>query len=148
MRALADQIQKVVEENAAQIRALDTSPFEDKIADKWSKKEVLGHLVDSAQNNLQRLIRIQYESTPKIIYEQDEWVNLSAYQTYDREQLLSLWMLINLHYCHVLRIIKPENLERRCDTGQQGEELHTLKFLAEDYLSHMLHHLSQIHKGQ
>lgn len=144
MRELSEQIKRTVEKSAEWIGAIDAGTFEKKSSAKWSKKEVLGHLVDSAQNNLQRLIRVQHESIPKIIYDQDEWMRLSAYQSYDRGQLLQLWVLLNHHYCHVLRIINPENLDRQCDTGKQGKDLHTLKFLAEDYLSHMLHHLSQI----
>src|ERR1700753_2074239 len=44
---------------------------------KWSKKEILGHLVDSAQNNIRRFIVAQYEDTPVIGYDQDAWVRHS-----------------------------------------------------------------------
>ena len=48
---------------------------------KWSKIEVLGHLIDSAHNNLRRFICGQYESSPpKIIYEQDFWVRANDYE--------------------------------------------------------------------
>src|SRR6185436_12071230 len=47
---------------------------------KWSKKEILGHLVDSAQNNIRRFIVGQYENNPQIVYNQDQWVAMQVYQ--------------------------------------------------------------------
>jgi hypothetical protein len=149
MKALADQIEQTVEEHAGLIKEISDSTFGRKSSPaRWSKKEILGHLVDSALNNLQRLIRGQYESNPKIIYNQDAWVNLSAYQGYEKDKLISFWTLINLHYCHILRVMDTKNVERQCDVGKPGEDLRTLKFLAEDYLTHMIHHLSQITAGE
>lgn len=37
--------------------------------DKWSKKEILGHLIDSATNNHQRFVRAQFEMNPEIVYD-------------------------------------------------------------------------------
>ena len=65
-------------------------------AEKWSKKEILGHLVDSAQNNIRRFLVAQYEDTPVILYNQDKWVELTNYQHYPTRDLLSLWILLNL----------------------------------------------------
>lgn len=149
MKQLADHIQRTVEEHIGLIGNISDSAFGRKSSpERWSKKEILGHLVDSAQNNLQRLVRGQYEQTPKIVYDQDAWVRNSNYQGYDREKLISLWVLINGHYCHILRAMKPEHVEKQCDVGKSGVDLRTLKFLAEDYLTHMIHHLSQITAGE
>ena len=41
---------------------------------KWSKKEILGHLIDSAANNHQRFIRLQLAREIGLPgYEQDNW---------------------------------------------------------------------------
>lgn len=146
MKALAKQIADVVLDHEKKIRSIESAEFENKPSPtKWSKKEILGHLVDSAQNNLQRFVRGQYENPPpKIIYHQDEWVKLQRYTDYDREALLKLWVSLNLHLCHTLAVMDPANTNKQCDTGKPGTELHTLKFLAEDYLVHMKHHLGQI----
>jgi hypothetical protein len=48
--------------------------------EKWSKKEIIGHLTDSAQINLQRFIRCTYEENFKLVYNQDEWVAAQHYQ--------------------------------------------------------------------
>jgi DinB superfamily len=105
---------------------------------KWSKKEILGHLVDSAQNNLRRFIVAQYEENPKIIYQQDDWVRINNYQNSNLEELVQLWYLINRQMVTVLRNTK--NGDRVCDTG----ELHTIKWLASDYIKHLRHHLHQV----
>ncbi len=40
---------------------------------KWSKKEIIGHLINSATNNHQRFVRCQFETIPKIVYDQNKW---------------------------------------------------------------------------
>jgi len=145
MKDLAQQIRQVVADHAVVIRSIELSAFSHKPSPvKWSKKEILGHLVDSAQNNLQRFVRGQYENTPKIIYYQDEWVKLQRYSDYDKEELILLWVSLNNHLCRTLSVMDSANYEKQCDTGKPGTELHTLNFLADDYLKHMRHHLEQI----
>ncbi|MBL7858794.1 MAG: DinB family protein [Cyclobacteriaceae bacterium] len=112
---------------------------------KWSKQEVLGHLVDSAQNNLRRFIVGQYQSTPpKIVYDQDFWVKANAYQNMKKEDVIMLWKFINERIIDVLNTMPPENHARLCDTGKDTVQLHTIEWLASDYVRHMKHHLNQI----
>ena len=145
MKKLAEEIRETVLDNASVIRAMSLLEFDHKPSPtKWSKKEILGHLVDSAQNNLQRFVRGQYENIPKIVYTQDEWVKLQHYKDYEKEELIQLWVSLNLHLCRTLSLMDPANYERQCDTGKPDTELHTLSFLADDYLKHMRHHLEQI----
>jgi hypothetical protein len=107
---------------------------------KWSKKEILGHLTDSAMNNLQRFIRGQYENTPYIVYAQDEWVKLQHYHEKDSRGLLDLWESLNLQIAHVLEYMPKKNYDREC----RSESVHTLHWLAEDYVRHMEHHMRQM----
>ncbi|HEX5170715.1 MAG TPA: DinB family protein [Cyclobacteriaceae bacterium] len=145
MKVLAEDIRQTVIESAEIIRSISLMEFDNKPSPtKWSKKEILGHLVDSAQNNLQRFVRAQYENIPRIIYHQDEWVKLQHYKDYEREELIQLWVSLNLHLCRTLSAMDPANYEKQCDTGKPGTELHTLSFLADDYLQHTRHHLAQI----
>jgi hypothetical protein len=108
---------------------------------KWSKKEILGHLVDSAQNNIRRFIVAQYEDNPTIRYAQDDWVRLSGYQTYPLEDLVTLWIMLNRHIAIVLRQMSPAAAERMCSMGGQPQ---SLEWVAADYCNHLLHHLHQI----
>lgn len=63
-------------------------------AGKWSKKEILGHLIDSATNNHQRFIRAQFENVPVISYDQNNWNACSRYNQVDSKQLVSFWAVL------------------------------------------------------
>ena len=110
--------------------------------DKWSKKEILGHLIDSALNNHQRFIRVQYEDVPSIRYEQNEWCERNGYQELTSEHILNLWILLNKQILEVIKRIPEENRWKKADTGLA--EPVTLEFLIDDYVAHMEHHLKQI----
>ncbi|WP_461452533.1 DinB family protein [Mucilaginibacter sp.] len=111
---------------------------------KWSKKEIIGHLIDSAQVNLQRFVRCTYEDNFKLIYAQDEWVSVAHYQHTDIKEILDLWILLNRQIIRVLVNYPEDRLEATCDTGKLDIQLHSVRFLAGDYIRHMNHHLSQI----
>ncbi|QNR84612.1 DinB family protein [Pedobacter riviphilus] len=111
---------------------------------KWSKKELLGHLVDSAVNNIRRLVVGQYEQGVKIIYHQDEWVNYQNYQETAIAEVIMLWKLLNYQISRVIENIPEEKLQNTCDTGKGKIEMHTLSFFIDDYLVHLKYHLNQI----
>jgi hypothetical protein len=127
-------------EKSPGIKKWDTKPS----PEKWSPKEILGHLIDSAHINLERFVRCTYEENFKLIYFQDEWVTAQHYQDTDEAELLKLWELVNLHIARVLAKYPPERQLVKCDTGRYSPQLNTLAFLAEDYVRHMRHHLHQI----
>jgi DinB superfamily len=145
MKELASEIVKTVEHAAATLSGMSDAEFSlKKSPEKWSKKEIIGHLIDSAQNNIQRFVRGQYEGNPNISYAQNDWVRLQGYQHYEKGNLIQLWVLINKHLGRILTAMDPVNYEKNCGVGT---EAHTLSFLAKDYLVHLRHHLSQIEKG-
>lgn len=119
-------------------------------ADKWSKKEILGHLCDSAFNNHSRFTRAQFEPQPFVItrYEQNEWVKLNGYQKMKTEDVTALWITLNSHIVNVIAIIPEAKLAILCDLGdaafQEGDIEKTLLWLIEDYLIHLEYHLKQI----
>jgi hypothetical protein len=112
--------------------------------EKWSNKEIIGHLCDSAQINLQRFIRCTYEENFKLVYGQDEWVIAQHYQQMYVADLLQLWRLLNLQISRVLENYPPNRLQVKCDNGKKEVKLHTVEWLAQDYLDHLQHHLKQI----
>jgi hypothetical protein len=112
------------------------------LLDKWSKKEILGHLIDSASNNHQRFIRVQFEDIPWIAYDQNQWNRASRYKNMECAHLISFWALYNKHLLEILRQIPCEALSRQCRIGQ--EQLVTLEFIINDYLRHLEHHLHQM----
>ena len=111
---------------------------------KWSKKEILGHLIDSGINNLQRFTEIQYQNKPYHIrkYNQDELVKANDYQNSNTKQLLDFWLALNYRLTHLIGLQTERTLayEIRFDDGQISD----LKFLIKDYLKHTEHHLNQI----
>lgn len=111
---------------------------------KWSKKEIIGHLIDSAQNNIRRFVVTQYQDTPHIVYAQNEWVSLQHYQQYNSKHLVELWALLNRHIAVILKNMPADKYTLSCNSGKGQEELHTIQFLATDYINHHLHHLKQI----
>ena len=112
--------------------------------EKWSKKEILGHLVDSAINNLQRLIRVQYEPGIKVVYDQDKWVKIQNYQHMDTESIVELWYFMNQQFIRIIKSFPAEKIIDKVDTGIDKTEFHTAEYLIGDYLVHMEHHLKQI----
>ncbi|KAA2239469.1 DinB family protein [Chitinophaga agrisoli] len=109
---------------------------------KWSKKEILGHLVDSALNNHQRFVRAQRGPLELPGYEQDFWVQAQGYQQMDWQALIYLWETVNRHVVHVIRRIPAEMLPQVCKIGANAPV--TLEYLVADYLDHMHHHLHQL----
>jgi hypothetical protein len=109
----------------------------------WSPKEVLGHLIDSASNNLQRFVRAQ-QTDPLVMpgYEQNHWVSSQGYQEADWAHLVTLWMHLNLHLADVISHIRPDKYQVSCLIGD-SQPL-TLEALVLDYLRHLQHHIAQI----
>jgi hypothetical protein len=115
---------------------------------KWSKKEIVGHLCDSAQNNLRRFITGQYEvDPPHVVYDQDSWVSVNQYQAMNKSDLLQLWRLLNERICAVLETMPEANFQKTCNTGKEAVSLRTLDWLASDYVDHLKHHLNQVIPG-
>lgn len=110
--------------------------------DKWSKKEILGHLIDSATNNHHRFVRSQFEELPLITYDQNNWNKFSYYQQLDKQQLIDFWTLYNKQILALMQQISEVNLNKKCNTG--GAEPLTIEYLFTDYVQHLKHHLNQI----
>lgn len=109
---------------------------------KWSKKEILGHLIDSATNNHHRLIRAQFEDTPVIAYDQDRWVQHGYYQQMPLQQLITMWEAYNRQLFALIHLLPQHMLSRPVRTG--ADRVLNLKELMEDYVVHLEHHLRQI----
>ncbi len=110
---------------------------------KWSKKEILGHLIDSASNNHQRFVRTQLASQISFpAYAQVPWVEAQGYQSESWTNLVHLWAGFNRHIAHLVSQIPDNRADNLCTLD--GHEPATLRFLVEDYIRHLEHHLAQI----
>jgi transcriptional regulator len=108
---------------------------------KWSKKEIIGHLIDSATNNHQRFVRGQFENIPEISYDQNNWNEFSFYNQIDSKQIISFWTIYNKQIIEIIKRIRKENLEKQIKIGNN---ILTLELLIIDYVEHLEHHLKQI----
>ena len=111
--------------------------------ERWTKKEVLGHLIDSASNNHQRFVRGQIASGQDFPrYEQERWVRIQGYQSARWSDLIDLWRAHNTHILHVAENMPEEGRRSTCRVGG-GEEV-TLAELFVAYVDHLEHHLRKM----
>ena len=155
MKDVLEEFVRTVEEASARLLSLTEAESRAPLAEgKWSAKEVIGHLVDSASNNHQRFVRAQLKDD--LVFEgyaQDEWVRVQAYREEPWPLLVNLWKFYNLHLAHVcrhapaaerLRERREHNLHEVGWAEVSPAEPATLEHLMRDYVGHLKHHLRQI----
>ena len=137
----ASKLETLINDYVVQLKDISEEQFSKKPSPlKWSKKEITGHLIDSAQNNIRRFIVAQYEDNPSITYDQDKWVAINNYQGMDASLVIELWFLLNKQIIHILQSTSEEAAQRTSITG----DVHTVEWLAEDYIKHLKHHIHQV----
>jgi len=144
MQALSQDLLRIVESGEAKLRQVG-EPESEKAAlpGGWSRKQLLGHLIDSASNNHQRFVRAATQDSLTFPgYEQNALVQVEAVQEAAWARLVDLWASYNRYLAHVIAHLPPAKLEVPCTIGASAPV--TLRFLAEDYVRHMVHHLEQI----
>jgi hypothetical protein len=110
---------------------------------KWSPKQVIGHLIDSASNNHQRFVRAQEVAELRFPpYAQDHWIACQRYDDRPWDEIVTLWHSYNRHLAHVIGCIPEERRDVPCIIEHSTSV--TLGFLAFDYGEHLRHHLAQV----
>ncbi|MEL7161262.1 MAG: DinB family protein [Bacteroidota bacterium] len=152
---LSSQLLSIVAEAERRLSAIPTDELDHKpAADRWSKKEILGHLIDSAYNNHQRFLRAPSQDHLRFVgYDQNEWVRRNAYQQREAREVVATFLAVQRHLAHTIATLSPEVLERTT-TDHEFDRMAmravpagapaSLGFLIEDYLFHLVHHLRQI----
>ncbi|MCR9076291.1 MAG: DinB family protein [bacterium] len=120
----------------------------------WSRKQILGHLIDSASVNHQRFIEAQINDAIVFDgYAHREWVELQEYQEQEWEELVTLWCALNMHICTIVEKVpndvldKPHSEHSYAKTAFRelpADQPSTLGYLIEDYFAHLRYHLDQI----
>jgi hypothetical protein len=149
------ELSNTIERALPRLLALDDESTSRRSAPgKWSAREIVGHLLDSAANNHQRFVRAQLQDDLIFDgYAQDEWVRAQQYQQADWRELVHLWAAYNRHLARVMAAVpagvrlRPRarhNLDRigfrPFATGSPA----TLDDLMRDYVAHLQHHLAQL----
>ena len=143
MENISVELQKIITEAKQTFDKMAPEEWDYRSASgKWSKKEILGHLIDSAANNHQRFVRAQFEDKPCVTYEQDNWVSFQKYADEPVENVIGLWTYYNKHLAYLISIMPENKLQNLCDIEQ--EKPVTLEWVITDYVRHLKHHLDQI----
>jgi len=137
------RLQEIVDTIPQKLRSFTEAEFSAKPdPEKWSKKEIIGHLIDSATNNHHRFVRAQFEDKPTILYDQLNWNHHSNYQQMDGHHLISFWEMYNRHLIHLVERIPQNMLEKECRMSDDLD--YSIAWLFDDYVRHLEHHLRQV----
>ena len=145
MSSLPDRLLRAVINEEPNLRALTEHSAAGRSGESegWSRKQELGHLIDSATNNRVRFVKAALEgqySGPS--YDGIGWVELGGYAEMSWTDLVDTWALLNMALIALLKRIPQERLSAQCRIGD-ADPL-TLEFIIEDYILHMQHHLDHI----
>jgi DinB superfamily len=120
---------------------------------KWSRKEIIGHLIDSASNNHGRFVRAQLQDDLIFPgYDQEAWVRAQRYQERSWEDLVRLWQAFNHHIASLMETADPHavrrprtrhNLDQLAWRSVSSMQSTTLEYFMCDYVEHLKHHLRQ-----
>ena len=138
-----ETLQRLIEVLPARFEAIAPEAAADRLDGAWSVKMELGHLIDSAANNHQRIVRAQLEESPSLPgYDGEKWVEVQAYQDREWAEVIAVWEGFNRHLLAAARAVPLDGWARTCTVA--GSEPMTLQFLLEDYISHMRGHLEHM----
>lgn len=144
MKEVAEELRKTLAFVLPYLKSIDEATASLKpLSHKWSKKEILGHLIDSANNNQQKFVRTMAQKHLDFVgYQQDFWVSVQQYQSHNWLGIIELWYHFNLHIAHIIEHTSPNVLSNTIRIEDNGT--FTLDFIMQDYHQHLKHHLRQI----
>ena len=144
MNATADELRQIIEDVVPKLRKLEEPQISQRPAPKkWSRKEILGHLIDSACNNQQKFVRMMQQPHLDFPgYRQDDWVDLQNWAAADWQEMIVLWSAYNRHIAFLIEHVDPTYLKNTITI--EGTGPFTLEFVMPDYVEHLKHHMKQI----
>ena len=148
MKEIARKIRAVIDSVEPQLSRMNHDETGFKPAPReWSKKEILGHLIDSAANNHQRFVRAVNKAAEQFpTYDQSEWVRIQQYNETPWSSLITLWSAYNHHLSRVIECIPEDAISSPCNIGKEAPV--PLDFVIKDYLRHLQHHLKDLLEEQ
>lgn len=155
MADLFQEFRQIIDASESELLGISEAQSQTRTAEgKWSKKEILGHLIDSASNNHRRFVEAQLKDDLIFPgYDQENWVTLQHYHTTPWPDLVELWKSYNAHLAHVVSVIPHDKLtaKRQRHTLDKiawktvrADQPVSLEYLIRDYLAHLQDHVNQI----
>ncbi len=142
MKKESDELKTIVMRVFAEYKNVDDAKASIILAeDKWSVKEIFGHLIDSASNNQQRFVRLQEQKKIDFPTYHYTWVKVEKYNEYDFQSILELWKQFNLFIAHIIENIETVSLTHEWQVNGQS---FSLEFLVKDYIRHLEEHLGHL----
>lgn len=155
MNTYSNTLDKIILTARQQLESISAADFQHRPApEKWSKQEILGHLIDSAYNNHQRFLRAEGQGNLVFSgYDQTAWVEKNAYQKREPQELVHTWATVHFHLSRLIAGL-PEALLRTQTTEHNFHQISMngipegvpidLSYLIWDYIDHLEHHLAQL----
>lgn len=132
-------LERMIDELTGRLKSISPETAAARQDGEWSVKMELGHLVDSAANNHQRVVRAQLEDNPSMPgYDGEKWVELHGYQEREWNDVIALWEGLNRHLLAAAKAVPEDGWSRTSTVA--GSEPMTLECLLEDYIHHMRDH--------
>jgi hypothetical protein len=144
MKDIAQQLRAIITATEPKLLRMQDENVKFKpAASEWSKKEILGHLIDSAANNHQRFVRAAENRAAGFpTYDQEQWVRIQRYNEASWSLLVTLWSTYNTHLSRVIECIPQGAESSPCNVGEENPV--SLDFVVKDYLRHLRLHLTDI----
>jgi len=155
MERFVESFRETINDAVARLSEFSEAESTKPLADgKWSRKEIIGHLIDSAANNHARFVRAQLGDELVFPgYDQEQWIAVQQYADEPWDQLITLWRHYNLHLSHLMAVSgetsrqqlrATHNLDRIAFKTVSSDQPATLEYFMRDYVDHLRHHLQQI----
>lgn len=148
---VVEEIRKIVEVEEQFFLSLDKESIVSKFnCQNRSIKQIVGHMIDSATNNLHRIVHLQYNASPLIFPNystygnNDRWIAIQSYQDEDWAVLIQLWKYSHIHLMHVIEHINPDKINNIWLASSEEEV--SLKDMVLDYPRHLKLHIKEVHQ--
>lgn len=144
--AAIERLRQHISEVPHQLVSFSETELTQHAPEKWSRKEILGHLIDSAINNLKRFTDTQAIDGPYLLqpYNQNNLVVVNQYQNLPLSHLLTLWSGLNTQIIYVAEAIPSAGLKQTVRFADPASDNQTMGWLIEDYVAHLEHHLKSL----
>lgn len=147
MKNLSKELLELIEDFKSEFISIGENFASIKLSeDKWTLKEIIGHLVDSASNNHQRILRMKMTDHLNFPdYKNTQWLELQQHNRMKFADLLGLFYFYNKLLANIIENISEEELVHRWEVQwDPKEDFIILEALVKHYVVHMRGHFTHM----